>query len=330
VGLDRAKWALGQCLPILCTLETGQELENNGSMPTLKEKLASGRFVITAEITPPVSCDAADLLAKAGPLKGLADAINVTDGAGARAHLDAVAAAAILIQGGIEPILQFNCRDSNRIALQSELMGAAALGIRNLLLLKGDDPKQGDQPEAKPVFDYDTAALTKVAVTLRDKGELPTGKKIGGKADFFIAAADMPIDPPAGWLPESLKSKIEAGCEFVQTQFCMDAAVVRRYMARLAEHGVKVPFLIGISPIRSAKSARWMRDKLFGTIIPDSTVARLEAAADPVAEGRKLCIDLMRELATIPGVAGVHIMAPGNEGAMADVIKEAAGLKRAK
>jgi methylenetetrahydrofolate reductase (NADPH) len=106
--------------------------------------------------------------------------------------------------------------------------------------------------------------------------------------------------------------------------------VVRRYMARLAEHGVKVPFLIGISPIRSAKSARWMRDKLFGTIIPDSTVARLEAAADPVAEGRKLCIDLMRELATIPGVAGVHIMAPGNEGAMADVIKEAAGLKRAK
>ncbi len=137
-----------------------------------------------------------------------------------------------------------------------------------------------------------------------------------------------PIRPPLG--AEEPQGQARAGCEFVQTQFCMDAAVVRRYMARLAEHGVKVPFLIGISPIRSAKSARWMRDKLFGTIIPDSTVARLEAAADPVAEGRKLCIDLMRELATIPGVAGVHIMAPGNEGAMADVIKEAAGLKRAK
>ena len=156
-------------------------------MPTLKEKLASDRFVITAEITPPVSCDAADLMAKAAPLKGLADAVNVTDGAGARAHLDAVAAAAILIQEGIEPILQFTCRDSNRIALQSELMGAAALGIRNLLLLKGDDPKQGDQPDAKPVFDYDTAALTKVAVAMRDKGELPTGRKVGGKAEFFIA-----------------------------------------------------------------------------------------------------------------------------------------------
>ena len=329
MGLDRAKWALGQCLPILCTLETGQELENNNFMPTLKEKLAGGRFVITAEITPPVSCDAAELVEKAAPLKGLADAINVTDGAGARAHLDAVVAAAILIREGIEPILQFNCRDSNRIALQSELMGAAALGIRNLLLLKGDDPKQGDQPEAKPVFDYDTAALTKVAVTLRDKGELPTGKKIGGKADFFIAAADMPIDPPAGWDPKSLKGKIEAGCEFVQTQFCMDAGVARRYMARLAEHGVKVPFLVGISPLRSAKSARWMKERLFGTIIPDATIARLEAASDPAAEGRRLCLDLMQELAKVPGIAGVHIMAPGNEAAIADVIRDAAGIKRA-
>src|SRR6185369_1124931 len=112
-------------------------------------------------------------------------------------------------------------------------------------------------------------------------------------------------------------------------QFCMDTGVVRRYMARLAEHGVKVPFLIGISPLRSAKSARWMREKLFGTIIPDATIERLEAAADPAATGRKLCIDLMRELATIPGVAGVHIMAPGNEGAIADVIKDADGIKRA-
>jgi methylenetetrahydrofolate reductase (NADPH) len=311
-------------------LETGQELENNDAMQTLKDKLASDHFVITAEITPPVSCDAADLVVKAAPLKGLADAINVTDGAGARAHLDAVAAAAILIREGIEPILQFNCRDSNRIALQSELMGAAALGIRNLLLLKGDDPKQGDQPEAKPVFDYDTAMLTKVAVAMRDKGELPTGRKVGGKAQFFVAAADMPIDPPAGWEPKSLKGKIEAGCEFVQTQFCMDAGVARRYMARLAEHGVRLPFLIGISPLRSAKSARWMKEKLFGTIIPDAMIARLESAGDPAAEGRKLCLELMRELATIPGVAGVHIMAPGNEAAIADVIRDAAGIKRAR
>ena len=299
-------------------------------MPTLKEKLAGDRFVMTAEITPPVSCDAADLLAKATPLKGLADAVNVTDGAGARAHLDAVAAASILLREGIEPILQFNCRDSNRIGLQSELMGAAALGIRNLLLLKGDDPKLGDQPDAAAVYDYDTAALTKVAVLLRDKGELPTGRKVGGKAAFFIAAADVPIDPKPGWEPKSLKAKIEAGCEFVQTQFCMDAGVARRYLARLKDCGVEVPFLVGISPLRSAKSARWMKEKLFGTIIPDVTIARLEGATDPAAEGRKICLDLMAEFATIPGVAGVHIMAPGNDGAIADVIRDATGLKRAR
>ena len=299
-------------------------------MQTLKDKLAGDRFIITAEIAPPVSCDAVDLLAKAAPLKGLADAVNVTDGAGARAHLGSVAAAAILIREGIEPILQLTCRDRNRIALQSELMGAAALGVRNLLLLRGDDPKQGDQPDAKPVFDYDTAALTAMAVTLRDKGELPTGRKVGGKAAFFIAAADVPIDPPARWEPKSLKAKIASGCEFVQTQFCMDAGVVRRYMVRLAEHGVRLPFLIGISPLRSAKSARWMREKLYGTIIPDATVERLEAASDPVAEGHTLCLELMQELSTVPGVAGVHIMAPGNDAAIPGVIRDAAGLKRAR
>ena len=163
---------------------------------------------------------------------------------------------------------------------------------------------------------------------MRDKGELPHGRKLAGKAHFFIGAADAPIDPPAGWEPKSLKSKIAAGCEFAQTQFCMDVAVLRRYMARLAEHGVKLPMLIGISPLRSAKSARWMREKLYGTIIPDAIVERLETAADPAAEGRRICVDLMQEMATIPGVAGVHIMAPGNEAGIADVIRDAASIAR--
>jgi len=295
---------------------------------TLKDKLAAGRFVITAEITPPASFDAADLMSKALPLKGLADAVNVTDGAGARAHLGAVTAAGLLLQNGIEPILQFTCRDRNRIALQSDLMAAAALGISNMLMLKGDDPKQGDQPDAKPVFDLDTIGLTRLAVHMRDRNELPHGRKLGGKADFFIGAADMPIDPPAGWEPKSLLAKVAAGCVFAQTQFCMDVAVLRRYMARLAECGVKLPMLIGISPLRSAKSARWMREKLFGTIIPDSIVDRMETAADPAAEGRRICVDLMKQMAAIPGVAGVHIMAPGNEAGIADVIREAGTIER--
>jgi methylenetetrahydrofolate reductase (NADPH) len=295
---------------------------------TLREKLNSGRFVLTAEITPPASSDPAELLAKAAPLKGLADAVNVTDGAGARAHLAAVTAAGLLLQNGIEPILQFACRDRNRIALQSDLLAAAALGIRNLLMLKGDDPKAGDQPDAKPVFDLDTVGLTRMAVAMRDKGELPNGRKVSGTMEFFIGAADAPIDPPPGWEPKSLKSKIEAGCEFAQTQFCMDAAVVRRYLARLAEHGIRLPMLIGISPLRSGKSARWMREKLFGTVIADAIVERMDKAADPASEGQRICLELIDELAAIPGVAGVHLMAPGNEAAIADVLKAAAGMKR--
>jgi methylenetetrahydrofolate reductase (NADPH) len=291
----------------------------------LARRLAAGQFVMTAEIVPPVSCEPADLLARALPLKDVADAVNVTDGAGARAHMAATAAAALLLQAGIEPILQLTCRDRNRIALQSDLMGAAALGIRNLLLLRGDDPTAGDQPDAKPVFDLDSRALAETARMIRDEGRLPHGAAVTGRPAFFIGAADTPIDPPPGWRPDALAAKVEAGAQFVQTQFCMDASIVRRYVARLAEAGLtgRVSILIGVNPLRSAKSAAWMRRHLFGTIIPDAMVARMEAAADPAAEGRHICVDLIAELATIPGVAGVHVMAPGNAAAIPEVIAAA-------
>jgi methylenetetrahydrofolate reductase (NADPH) len=282
----------------------------------LARRLAAGHFVMTAEIVPPVSCAAEELLARALPLKGVADAVNVTDGAGARAHMAATAAAAILLQAGVEPILQLTCRDRNRIA---------ALGIRNLLLLRGDDPTAGDQPEAKPVFDLDSRTLVETAQMVRDEGKLPHGAAVAGRPAFFIGAADMPIDPPPGWRPDALAAKVAAGAQFVQTQFCMDAAIVRRYLARLAEAGLagRVSILIGVNPLRSAKSAAWMRQHLFGTIIPDAMVARLEAAADPAAEGRRICVELIAELATIPGVAGVHVMAPGNAAAIPGVIAAA-------
>ena len=304
--------------------------QKKGVVTTLQEKLKAGHFVITAEITPPVSCEAADLVAKAAPFKDLADAVNVTDGAGARAHLGALTAATILNQHGIEPILQFTCRDRNRIALQSDLLAAAASSVHNLLLLRGDDPKAGDQPDAKPVFDLDTVALTKTAAGIRDRGELPSGRKVSGRAHFFLGAGDVPLDPPAGWMPTSLNTKIAAGAEFVQTQFCMDAAIVRRYVARLAQDNIpdRLFILIGISPLRSAKSARWMRKKLFGTVISDAIVTRMESAIDPAAEGQRICLELLEELADIPGVAGAHLMAPGNEAAIAEVIVRAAGIKR--
>jgi methylenetetrahydrofolate reductase (NADPH) len=290
---------------------------------SLEQRLREGRFVITAELAPPVSCDADDLRAKAALLKGLPDAVNVTDGAGARAHMAALAAASVLIGMGIEPILQITCRDKNRIALQSEMMGAAALGICNLLLLTGDDPKAGDQPDTKPVFDINSAALIETARRLRDQSELPTGRKVAGHAPFFIGAADMPIDPPAGWQPNALLAKIKSGAQFAQTQFCMDPALLRRYIGALEAAGItkQLAILVGVNPLRSAKSAQWMKSHLFGTIIADGLIARMEQAADPAREGIKICAELIEDYSTIPGVAGVHIMAPGNDAAIADVIE---------
>ena len=289
---------------------------------SLQDKLRHGRFVMTAELAPPVSFDAQELLDKAAGLKGLADAVNVTDGAGARAHMAALAAANLLIGAGIEPILQITCRDKNRIALQSEMMGAAALGIRNLLLLTGDDPKAGDQPDTKPVFDVDSKTLIETARRLRDEGALPTGRRVGGKAEFFIGAADMPIDPPAGWEPKGLLGKVQSGAQFAQTQFCMDAEIVRRYVGALEKAGItrQLAILIGVNPLRSAKSAAWMKSHLYGTIIPDAFIERLEKSTAPEREGVRICVELIEELSTIPGVAGVHIMAPGNDAAIAEVI----------
>jgi len=287
-------------------------------------KLRAGHFVITAEIAPPLSSDRQHLLERAIPLARLADAVNITDGASARVHMSAVTAAGILVHHGIEPILQFTCRDRNRIALQSDLLGAAALGVRNLLLLTGDDPRAGDQPDAKPVFDLDSRALIKTAVAIRDENELPSGRKIAGHADFFVGVADTPLDPPAHWAPISLRNKIAAGAQFAQTQFCMDPGIARRYVKRLAEEGIieRLFVLIGIAPLASARSALWIREHLPGSIIPDALVDRLARAGDPIAEGKRICVDLLHELSEITGVSGAHIMAPRNQGAIAEVIAE--------
>ena len=296
----------------------------------LQARLRSGQFVITAEITPPVSTDPAEFLRRAMPLKGLATAVNVTDGAGAKVHLSSLATAHFLVNSGIEPIFQMTCRDRNRLALQGDLLGAMSLGIHNVLVLGGDDPKVGDQPEAKPVYDLDSRGLLAMAHRMRADAKLPSGTSIDGPMRLVLGAADVPIDPPAGWQPKSLKAKIEAGADFVQTQFCMDTSVVKKYTARLREEGVNIPILIGIAPIPSPKSARWMKEKLFGTIIPDSFIERLEKASDPKREGRQICIEVLRELADIPGVAGAHVMAPMNFAEIPVAIQESGVTQRMK
>ncbi len=308
-----------------------KEESSTDAASELQRQLRGGRFVVTAELTPPVASDPAEFIDRALALHGLATAVNVTDGAGSRAHMSSLAASHFLVRNGIEPILQLTCRDRNRIALQSELLGAAALGIRNVLALRGDDPKMGDQPDTKAVFDLDTTGLLAMAHRMRSEHRLPTGTEIKGAVKFVLGAAEIPVDPPAGWRPDGLLSKLEAGADFIQTQFCMDAGVVRRYAARLLDLGIaqRLPVLIGVAPVPSVRSARWMKEKLYGTLIPEGIVTRLERSADSRSEGMKICIELMRELAETPGVAGVHVMAPQNHAALADVIA-ASGVRGGK
>ncbi len=297
---------------------------------TLAERLEQGIFVVTAEVTPALSADPEVFLRRAAPLKGLADAVNVTDAAGARATLSSLAGAALLVGDGIEPILQVTCRDRNRIGLASDLIGAAALGIRNILVLHGDSPEAGDQPEAKPVYDLDSRGVMTLVRQMREQGTLPSGRAIEPPPRLLIGGADTPFDPPEGWQPESLRAKADAGADFIQTQFVFDPEVAERYFQRLADHGLteRLAFIVGVGPLASARSARWMNDNLFGVTVPESVIARLEAAEDQAAEGRRICVELIQTYAETAGVAGVHIMAP-MKGAdtIAQVIEDSGILK---
>lgn len=290
----------------------------------LASVLLNRDFAVTAEITPPVSGAAEALLARAEPLRDQVDAVNVTDGPRAQVHMSALAAAAILAGHGIEPVLQLTCRDRNRIALQSDLLGAAALGVRNILVLTGDQPDSDEVPPPKAVFDLGSADLIRLAAGMRDNGVLASGREITAPPNLFIGAADTPIDPAPDWQPTGLRVKIDAGAQFVQTQLCYDIGVVRRYVARLEAEGIteRLFILIGIGPIASAKSARWMRENLWGVIVPDQIIGRLEGAADPKAEGIRVCAELLQQLREINGVAGAHLMAPGNVASIPEAIRQ--------
>lgn len=281
-------------------------------MSQLKARIERGEFVITSEIVPPLSASGDRLLGEAEMLGERVTAINVTDAAGGRTAMSSFAAAAILAGRGYEPIVQVTCRDRNRIALAGDLLGAAAQGVSNVLVLRGDDPSGGDQPEAKPVFDLESAELMRLIRDMRDQGELPSGRRIDPPPDLFIGGADLPREPDESWKAEFLLGKLEAGAGFLQTQFCFDLDFVRRYAGRLQEEGIsqRAGLLIGVGPIRSAKSARWMNENLFGVHVPDPIIQRLEGVDDQAAEGRRICVELIEGLTEIPGVAGAHIMAP--------------------
>lgn len=281
-------------------------------MATFEGKLTAGEFVITAEVVPPVAASCQMLLDRAKPLDGLVDAINVTDAASARPAMSSLAAAALLAASGREPILQLTCRDRNRIAIVSDMLGAAAQGAHNLLILHGDDPKAGDMPDATPVHDFDSKTVMSVARDMRDEARLPSGRDLAEAPHFYIGCADAPFDVPDDWTPAGLSAKIAAGAQFAQTQFCFDLAIAERYFAALKHHGItdRLKFVVGIGPLLSAKQARFMDHNLFGVSIPPAIIERLDSASDQKAEGRAICAELIAGLKAIDGICGVHIMAP--------------------
>jgi methylenetetrahydrofolate reductase (NADPH) len=291
-------------------------------LSSFRQSLESGHFAITAELTPPRGADPESLTVAAGILKSAVTAVNVTDGAGARVRMSSLAAAIHLRQAGMEPIMQMTCRDRNRIAMQSDLLGAAAFGITNVLVLTGDKVAAGDDPEAKEVFDLDSRELLSVLRSISEDGKTMAGVQLDTSPAFFRGAADVPQDPGADWKPDALEAKIAAGAQFVQTQYCYDMALLERYMTRLRDHGItqKLYFLVGLGPLRSARSARWMRDNLWGTVMPDGIIRRMESARDPRQEGIAICAELLRAVREIPGVAGAHLMAPGLHQEMIEAI----------
>ena len=302
-------------------------LPGHSSPGRFERVLRAGAFAVTAELSPPDSADPEDVYSRARVFDGRVDAINATDGSGANCHMSSVAVCALLTRIGYSPILQISCRDRNRIAIQGDILGAAAMGVANLLCLTGDGVQAGDHPQAKPVFDLDGLSLTEIARRLRDEGRFESGRALTDRPKVFLGAVENPFAPPYDWRPLRLAKKIAAGAQFIQTQYCFDVPLLRQFMTRLDELGLldRVFILVGVGPLPSARTAEWLRRHVAGVHIPDAVVERLAGADKPKAEGRKLCIELIQEIREIKGVSGVHVMAYRQEEAVAEVI-DASGV----
>jgi 5,10-methylenetetrahydrofolate reductase len=302
----------------------------HSSKGRLERALRAGRFAVTAELNPPDSADPEEVYDRALVLSQVCDAINATDASGANCHMSSVGICALLTRAGYSTIMQISCRDRNRIAIQGDVLGAAAMGVSNILCLTGDGVQVGDHPQAKPVFDLDTMTLLQTVRSMRDDGRFLSGRAIGAPPNVFLGAAANPFAPPHDWRPMRLAKKIAAGAQFVQTQYCFDLAMFETYMARVRDLGLhdRCFILAGVGPLASARAARWMRSNVPGVHIPDAIIDRLEGAADQRREGQRVCVELIQQISEIPGIAGVHVMAYRQEELVSEIITSSGILAR--
>lgn len=291
----------------------------------LERVLNEGHFAVTAEIGPPKSCNVGFVEKKAELLRGYSDAFNITDNQTAIVRMSSIAAGAIVQRMGLEPVIQMTCRDRNRIGLQSDVLGAAALGITNILCLTGDHQSFGNHPEAKNVFDLDSVQLIKAVRDMRDEGRFICGEEIKVKPEMYIGCVENPFADPFEFRVMRLKKKAEAGAQFVQTQCVLELDRFKKFMHMAAEEGIteKVAVLAGVMPIKSAKMARYMQKNVAGMMVSDELCARLEKAVDVKEEAISIVVEQIQELRSVPGVKGVHIMAVAWEEVVPEIVARA-------
>ncbi len=298
----------------------------------LEKILTSGQFAVTGELGPPKGADTAVIERKADLLRGNVDAVNVTDNQTAIVRMSSIAVGAILKRMGLEPTMQMVCRDRNRIAMQSDIFGAYALGIRNILCLSGDHQKFGNHPTAKNVFDLDSIQLIQTVKKMRDEQKVLSGEAIEGAPRMFIGAAANPFADPFEFRVIRLAKKAAAGVDFIQTQCIYDLDKFERFMQMVRDRGLheKIFILAGVTPLKSAGMARYMKEKVAGMEVPDEILNRMKAAGKEKAreEGLKICVEQIERLKTIPGVHGIHLMAIEWEEVVGEIVGRAGLLPR--
>jgi len=298
----------------------------------LQRVLDGGGFAVTGELGPPKGADVEVVRRKAECLKGVVDAVNVTDNQTAVVRMSSIATCAILRESGIEPVMQMVCRDRNRIALQSDILGAYALGIRNILCLSGDHQRFGNHPEAKNVFDIDSIQLIDTVRTMRDDGKFICGDGVEGVPRMFIGAAASPFSDPFEFRVRRLAKKVVAGAQFIQTQCVYDLSKFRKWMKMVRDAGLheKTDILAGITPLKSVGMARYMNNNVAGVDVPDELIQRLKAAGKEkaAAEGINIAIETIEQMKQIEGVHGVHLMAIEWEEKVPEIVERAGLLPR--
>jgi methylenetetrahydrofolate reductase (NADPH) len=301
-----------------------------GYLSNLEALLKTGQFVVCAELEPPQSANAEAIYRKVEFYRDVVDAINVTDSASAVVRMSSLAVSTMLVREGLEPVLQMTCRDRNRIALQSDILGAAGLGVRNVLCLTGDHQTLGDHPSAKGVFDLDACNFLRMVRRMRDDKRFFSGGEIKTEPRLFIGAGANPFAEPFEWRISHLAKKINAGAEFVQTQCIFDLERFDKYMEQIRAEGIheRVFIIAGISPAKSARPLEYMKEHVSGLMIPDALIERMKQARDPQAEGIAVALEIIAHVRKTPGIRGVHLMPLKWASVIPTIVKEAGLLPR--